>query len=72
MLLDAVPDLSMSGRPRTPIGGEPPNPIDPPPGCPFHPRCPQAIAICKSERPLFRYNVACHLAAADEPRSVVG
>jgi peptide/nickel transport system ATP-binding protein len=68
MLLDAVPDLSMSGRPRTPIGGEPPNPIDPPPGCPFHPRCPQAIAICKSERPLFRDNVACHLAVADDPR----
>jgi peptide/nickel transport system ATP-binding protein len=67
MLLDAVPDLSMSGRARTPIGGEPPNPIDPPPGCPFHPRCPQAIAICKSERPLFRDNVACHLAAADGP-----
>ncbi len=66
MLLDAVPDLAMSGRPRTPVGGEPPNPIDPPPGCPFHPRCPQAIAICRSERPLFRDNVACHLAAADE------
>ena len=67
MLLDAVPDLSMSGRPRTSIGGEPPNPIDPPSGCPFHPRCPQAIAICQSERPLFRDNVACHLASADEP-----
>src|ERR1700733_2364207 len=67
MLLDAVPDLSMSGRARTPIGGEPPNPIDPPPGCPFHPRCPKAIAICKSERPLFGDNVACHLAGADEP-----
>jgi peptide/nickel transport system ATP-binding protein len=62
MLLDAVPDLSMSGRPRNPIGGEPPNPIDPPPGCPFHPRCPQAIAICRTERPAFRDNVACHLA----------
>jgi peptide/nickel transport system ATP-binding protein len=69
MLLDAVPDLSMSGRPRTPIGGEPPNPIDPPPGCPFHPRCPQAIAICTCERPAFRDNVACHLAAADESGS---
>ena len=67
MLLDAVPDLSMSGRPRSAIGSEPPNPIDPPPGCPFHPRCPQAIAICKSERPLFRDNVACHLAAANGP-----
>ena len=66
MLLDAVPDLSMSGCPRTAIGGEPPNPIDPPSGCPFHPRCPQAITICRSERPLFRDNVACHLAAADD------
>jgi len=72
MLLDAVPDLSMSGRARTPIGGEPPNPIDPPPGCPFHPRCPQALAICKSERPLFRDNVACHLADADEPGPAAG
>ena len=72
MLLDAVPDLAMSGRARTPIGGEPPNPIDPPPGCPFHPRCPHAIAICKSERPAFRDNVACHLAAADDSRPAVG
>ena len=72
MLLDAVPDLSMSGRPRTPIGGEPPNPIDPPPGCPFHPRCPQAIAICNPSGPAFRDNVACHLAAADEPGPAVG
>jgi peptide/nickel transport system ATP-binding protein len=68
MLLDAVPDLSMSGRARTPVGGEPPNPIDPPPGCPFHPRCPQAMAICKIEPPVFRDNVACHLAAAHEQR----
>jgi peptide/nickel transport system ATP-binding protein len=62
MLLDAVPDLAMTGLPRTPVGGEPPNPIDPPPGCPFHPRCPQAIAICRTERPAFRDNLACHLA----------
>jgi len=61
MLLDAVPDLAMSGRARSPIG-EPPNPIDPPPGCPFHPRCPLAIAICRTERPAFRDNVACHVA----------
>jgi peptide/nickel transport system ATP-binding protein len=39
MLLDAVPDLDMSGRARTPVTGEIPNPIDPPPGCPFNPRC---------------------------------
>ncbi len=65
MLLDAVPDLAMSGRARTPIGGEPPNPIAPPPGCPFHPRCPQAIAICRTERPAFVDNVACHLARGE-------
>ncbi|HYX63678.1 MAG TPA: ABC transporter ATP-binding protein, partial [Burkholderiales bacterium] len=40
MLLDAVPDLSMSGRPRTPVAGEVPNPLAPPSGCAFHPRCP--------------------------------
>ena len=65
MLLDAVPDLAMSGRARTPVGGEPPNPIDPPPGCPFHPRCPRAIDICKREAPAFSGNVACHLAHGD-------
>ena len=65
MLLDAVPDLSMSGRPRTPVGGEPPNPIDPPPGCPFHPRCPRAIEVCKVETPAFTDGVACHLAHGD-------
>ena len=46
MLLDAVPDLGMSGRPRTPVQGEIPNPISPPPGCTFNPRCGLA------ERPL--------------------
>jgi peptide/nickel transport system ATP-binding protein len=65
VLLDAVPDLTMSGRARTPIGGEPPNPIDPPPGCPFHPRCAFAIERCKSEVPPLRDNVACHLAHDD-------
>ena len=65
VLLDAVPDLAMSGRARTPVGGEPPNPIDPPPGCPFHPRCAFAIERCRSEVPPFRDNVACHLAHDD-------
>ena len=65
MLLDAVPDLAMSGRPRTPVGGEPPNPIDPPPGCPFHPRCPRAVGVCRTETPAFVDGVACHLAHGD-------
>jgi peptide/nickel transport system ATP-binding protein len=51
MLLDAVPDLDMSGRQRKPVEGEIPNPVDPPKGCSFHPRCPFANARCKTERP---------------------
>jgi peptide/nickel transport system ATP-binding protein len=52
MLLDAVPDLDMTGRARKPVEGEIPNPIDPPKGCAFHPRCPFANARCRAERPL--------------------
>src|SRR5512145_60179 len=65
MLLDAVPDLEMSGRPRTPVAGEVPNPLDPPSGCAFHPRCPHADARCRAERPELERSapgslVACH------------
>lgn len=68
MLLDAVPDLAMTGRPRKMIEGEIPNPIDPPTGCAFHPRCPLAIDRCKIEVPQSRAtsansSVACHLAS---------
>jgi peptide/nickel transport system ATP-binding protein len=52
MLLDAIPDLEMSGRRRIPVAGEVPSPISPPPGCHFHPRCPFADARCRSEMPL--------------------
>lgn len=51
MLLDAIPDLSMSGRPRVPVTGEVPNPLSPPTGCAFHPRCPHANGRCTRERP---------------------
>jgi peptide/nickel transport system ATP-binding protein len=60
MLLDAVPDLGMSGKPRTPVAGEVPNPLAPPPGCAFHPRCPYANARCRAERPQLIDAVACH------------
>jgi len=70
MLLDAVPDLAMSGKPRIPIAGEVPNPLAPPPGCAFHPRCPHANERCESERPaLLEFQgirVACH--AVEEGR----
>jgi len=51
MLLDAVPDLALSGRRRKPVEGEIPNPISPPSGCAFHPRCPLVMARCKVEAP---------------------
>jgi len=64
MLLDAIPDIAMTGRQRTPVQGEVPNPLQPPTGCAFHPRCPHANARCRSERPemtLFQgIRIACH------------
>jgi peptide/nickel transport system ATP-binding protein len=64
MLLDAIPDLEMSGRERIPVAGEVPNPIDPPSGCHFHPRCPFANTRCRTEVPLLMQKdgseVACH------------
>jgi peptide/nickel transport system ATP-binding protein len=66
MLLDAVPDLAMSGKPRIPVAGEVPNALEPPPGCAFHPRCPHANARCRAERPALIDAVACH--AVEERR----
>ena len=60
MLLDAVPDLQMSGKARTPVRGEVPNPLAPPSGCPFNPRCPHANERCRQEVPAFINGVACH------------
>jgi peptide/nickel transport system ATP-binding protein len=70
LLLDAVPDIEMAGRPRQPVAGEVPNPIQPPPGCAFHPRCPFANDRCRREiptpRPAGAALVACH--AVEEGR----
>ncbi len=64
MLLDAIPKLHATGRARTSVQGEVPNPMNPPTGCAFHPRCPHANARCKQERPLLHAvdgaQVACH------------
>jgi len=71
LLLDAIPDMDNPGRPRTPVGGEVPSPIDPPPGCAFHPRCPLANARCRTEKPAVLAAgdalVACH--AVEEGRN---
>ncbi len=64
MLLDAIPDLDMTGRERDAVKGEIPNPIHPPTGCAFHPRCPFAYDRCRSEKPELKTGgnarVACH------------
>ena len=70
MLLDAIPKMHDTGHARTPVQGEVPNPLNPPTGCTFHPRCPHANARCKAERPamlhLHGIQVACH--AVEEGR----
>jgi oligopeptide/dipeptide ABC transporter ATP-binding protein len=59
-------------RERIVVGGGPPNPIDPPSGCVFHPRCPRATDICREvEPPLARYPNG-HLAACHHPMNVTG
>jgi peptide/nickel transport system ATP-binding protein len=66
-----VPDLDRTATARTAVAGEVPNPLAPPPGCAFHPRCPNANARCRAETPKLRDDgvatVACH--AVEEGRS---
>ncbi len=65
-LLAAIPEPDPSRRgARAPLAGDIPNPIAPPPGCPFHPRCPRADARCRAEVPALAevapgVRVACH------------
>jgi peptide/nickel transport system ATP-binding protein len=68
MLLGAVPDLAMSGRQRIPVKGEIPNPINPPAGCAFNPRCPLVFDLCRREAPKLIDGVACH--AVNNPAEV--
>jgi peptide/nickel transport system ATP-binding protein len=69
-LLDTIPSLETTGREREPVAGEVPDPINPPPGCSFHPRCRFANDRCRRERPelieVAGTLVACH--AVEEGR----
>ena len=67
-----VPDPARR-RTRMVLPGDVPSPANPPPGCPFHPRCPQAMAKCRTEVPVLvntrgagpLHRVACHLHGSD-------
>ncbi len=53
-LLNEVPRLDQRGIEYEPVTGEIPSPLDPPPGCHFHPRCPHVLERCKTEIPELR------------------
>ena len=60
-----VPDPAIK-RTKLVVQGDVPSPLNPPPGCRFHTRCPYAVARCKVDVPLLRevepgHHVACHL-----------
>ncbi len=60
-----VPDPAIKRTKRV-VQGDVPSPMKPPPGCHFHPRCPYAVARCRTEPPVLRevepgHQVACHL-----------
>ena len=73
-LLSAMPSMDPDRRIETPpLTGDPPNPINPPPGCRFHTRCPFAEAVCATREPELAispatngaaHRVACHMRSA--------
>ena len=69
-LLAEVPRLDQRKRAFTPIKGEIPSPLEPPPGCHFHPRCPFAKNACRADMPRLEelssdHKLSCHLTASE-------
>ncbi len=65
-LISAIPEPDPARkRQRTVLGGDPPSPEQPPAGCPFHPRCPKAMAECSVARP-----AETNIGTADDPHLV--
>ncbi len=62
-LLASAPKLEVGKAIYFAVKGEIPSPLQPPSGCHFHPRCPQAMARCAQERPLLKEVAAGHLSA---------
>jgi len=64
-LINAVPEPGVAKQNRIVLKGETPSPSAPPPGCRFHTRCPEVMAVCRSKEPLEtkhgQRSVWCHL-----------
>ena len=70
-LLDSTPRIGAGRRRKRGVIGEPPSPLNPPPGCVFHPRCPLARDICREQAPALEplsadpaHRAACHFKEA--------
>jgi peptide/nickel transport system ATP-binding protein len=65
LLASILPPEPGRGIPDTQLGSSYPNPIDPPEGCHFHPRCAHAMPVCRVDAPVLstrgRDRLACHL-----------
>ncbi|NMI02133.1 ABC transporter ATP-binding protein [Pseudonocardia sp. K10HN5] len=72
-LLGSLPRLDRPSERLTPIGGAPPSVVNMPPGCPFTPRCPLAVAVCEETEPeLAATTSAEHLAACHRSAELAG
>jgi peptide/nickel transport system ATP-binding protein len=69
-LMGAFPSIKGEKRELTTLPGEPPDLLNPPVGCRFHPRCPRATEQCRQEVPPFIEHSPNHLAACWHPMEV--
>ncbi|WP_245457933.1 oligopeptide/dipeptide ABC transporter ATP-binding protein [Mesorhizobium sp. M6A.T.Cr.TU.016.01.1.1] len=65
LLIDSIPNPANGKKMIRPMPGDPPNLVNRPSGCAFHPRCPLAMGVCATEVPTFdkfgQGHLACHL-----------
>jgi len=69
-LLSAVPSVKPKGKERIVLHGDVPSPLNPPPGCHFHPRCHRVLPVCRTKEPVLSqisdgHFVSCHLYSTD-------
>lgn len=65
-----IPEADRRRKLRRVMGGEPPNPVNPPSGCRFHTRCPRATDVCRNDEPALTVYGGEHMAACHHPLNV--